>query len=757
MSPKSSTYHAASALPPASQPINPIPAGFPADCVYDALIPLDGYAKNNVKWRAGVLYTVVPEQPLAPAFITANVDGSKMYFYPIVVGLKVGIVTDVNEASTLTNGVTGGFFKKCHCQSAAIAYFNSALAEGKVCIGQLRVSRCDEPVGKNAGPPWRLIELSLDEEETEPSLTSTQESSLSESEPSVTSTQESSLSESEHEESQPADIADDVVDGIADALAGLNVNGSPTSPIYAIKQGEEVTVTNHWYEAGYHQQLEEAEIKHFPGNLYQAYVSVGAAEEAFRYASRQGYVCDADNTGPLSNCRHVRLLAPQLVLYPGDTPLSEGVAHSAWHVVYVGTQPGYTDPMWKLQFTISASLAQFIMLWRRMDRLAKPISRRVARGELFMSDPVTDRNPSVATKKLVPASTSQSLYTNVPMDEIQMGRRKRYNTQDECRAARAASDAKYYERASILSKRNARLPRQDVTLTIFQDVASLTKLCQQLHHAMSGSPKDFGEFLYATVMDDEDRAEHFIKRVEDRFCSLRRAASSVCADIGRKAGQDSVVWTTSMDTLKDFALALKVVEDIHSHVVEDPLFFQMAQWHEKRSHLDCIHDMVGSRASSPLRTTVSSKSAKSSAPKSSKKTSTARISTGGRLLRPPAPPRPVLVQAPLDLARLTANTTKNHLSVKSRMHHLRRPRVDYELGTAQKYLDNYDPATYTHDSWVPHDEAAGFRAATLTLDIRTHERRQHLREALVLGKGWRPFRRALRAFARPIPITLVEL
>ncbi|KAF8987894.1 hypothetical protein BDZ89DRAFT_1152578 [Hymenopellis radicata] len=91
-------------------------------------------------------------------------------------------------------------------------------------------------------PPWRLIELSSDEEETEPSATSTQESSLSDSEPSVASTQESSLSDSEHEESQPADIADDVVDGIANALARLNVDGCPTLPIYAIKQGEEVTV-----------------------------------------------------------------------------------------------------------------------------------------------------------------------------------------------------------------------------------------------------------------------------------------------------------------------------------------------------------------------------------------------------------------------------------------------------------------------------------------------------------------------------------
>ncbi|KAF9006886.1 hypothetical protein BDZ89DRAFT_1048582 [Hymenopellis radicata] len=346
-----------------------------------------------------------------------------------------------------------------------------------------------------------------------------------------------------------------------------------------------------------------------------------------------------------------------------------------------------------------------------------------------------------------------------------MGRRKLYKTSEQRKAARAAADAKYYQRhkASILSKRSARLPKQDATLTISDDVSSLHELRNQLDTELGGSVKDFGEAMYATIMADEDEGESYARAVNARFSALRRAASSLCANIGRKAGQDSDVWRNSMDILKGFALALTVVEDLHAHVKDDPLFFQMSVWHEK--HIFVYQKLFCSTLQEGFL---------------------GAHEYGGRPPRPPAPPRPVLVQPRLNLAQLTVRTTQNRLSVKSRMRQLRRPRVDYELGTAQKYLDNYDAAAYERDSWVPHDEVAGFNADTvhvflrdvgylrveclfidmeiitgddllqLTVDIRIHERRQHLREALVLGKAWKPFRRALRAFARPIR-TFVEL
>ncbi|KAF8987893.1 hypothetical protein BDZ89DRAFT_1152577 [Hymenopellis radicata] len=106
--------------PPSSQPINPIPPGFPL-IAFTIPHPARWICEGQSTSCTGVHYR--------------QRRRVEIYFYPIVVGLKVGIVTDANEASTLTNGVTGGFFKKCHCQSAAIAYYNSALAEGKVRIG----------------------------------------------------------------------------------------------------------------------------------------------------------------------------------------------------------------------------------------------------------------------------------------------------------------------------------------------------------------------------------------------------------------------------------------------------------------------------------------------------------------------------------------------------------------------------------------------------------------------------------------------
>ncbi|KAF9006909.1 hypothetical protein BDZ89DRAFT_1144584 [Hymenopellis radicata] len=104
---------AAEAPPPYPRPR--IPDGFPVDCIYDSLIPVEEYAGTEVRFRVGVLFTEVQTQSLRPAYIPSNIDGSKVYFYPVTIGLKVGILTDANEASTLTGGVTGGFFKKCHC------------------------------------------------------------------------------------------------------------------------------------------------------------------------------------------------------------------------------------------------------------------------------------------------------------------------------------------------------------------------------------------------------------------------------------------------------------------------------------------------------------------------------------------------------------------------------------------------------------------------------------------------------------------
>ncbi|KAF9000334.1 hypothetical protein BDZ89DRAFT_1147319 [Hymenopellis radicata] len=133
-----------SAPPP--YPVSAVPASFPANTVYDPLIDLDAYVDATYPRRSGILFSKVPSGPLKPAYLPANADGSKTFFYCVTVGLKVGIVTDASIAAEYTNGVSSAFKKKCHSHSAALKYFNEDLANGKVRIGKYRKSSRDRLV-----------------------------------------------------------------------------------------------------------------------------------------------------------------------------------------------------------------------------------------------------------------------------------------------------------------------------------------------------------------------------------------------------------------------------------------------------------------------------------------------------------------------------------------------------------------------------------------------------------------------------------
>lgn len=95
-----SAYQEPSVGPPPYPISNPtatkaiVPAGFPSGYVYDALIAVDDYVSDSHKLRTGILYKKVPSGPLSAAYIPVNLDGTKVFFYCILVGLKVGIVTD---------------------------------------------------------------------------------------------------------------------------------------------------------------------------------------------------------------------------------------------------------------------------------------------------------------------------------------------------------------------------------------------------------------------------------------------------------------------------------------------------------------------------------------------------------------------------------------------------------------------------------------------------------------------------------------
>ncbi|KAF9017040.1 hypothetical protein BDZ89DRAFT_1141023 [Hymenopellis radicata] len=126
--------------------VSGVPASFPPNTVYDPLIPIEAYVDAAYPRRSGILFSKVPSGPLKPAYLAANADGSKTFFYCITVGLKVGIVTDASIASEYTNGVSSAFKKKCHSHSAALQYFNEDLANGKVHIGKYRKSSRDRLV-----------------------------------------------------------------------------------------------------------------------------------------------------------------------------------------------------------------------------------------------------------------------------------------------------------------------------------------------------------------------------------------------------------------------------------------------------------------------------------------------------------------------------------------------------------------------------------------------------------------------------------
>ncbi|KAF8995342.1 hypothetical protein BDZ89DRAFT_1149643 [Hymenopellis radicata] len=87
---------------------------------------------------------------------------------------------------------------------------------------------------------------------------------------------------------------------------------------------------------------------------------------ALRHASAQpGLVYSTLVPRPMREFCQVRVVDPQLSLYPGDTPLSTGVTHKTWHVVYAGTQPAVYRSYYKVQILDKK--------WRKSQLLASGI------------------------------------------------------------------------------------------------------------------------------------------------------------------------------------------------------------------------------------------------------------------------------------------------------------------------------------------------------------------------------------------------
>ncbi|KAF8995343.1 hypothetical protein BDZ89DRAFT_1149644 [Hymenopellis radicata] len=188
--------------------------------------------------------------------------------------------------------------------------------------------------------------------------------------------------------------------------------------------------------------------------------------------------------------------------------------------------------------------------------------------------------------------------------------------------------------------------------------------------------------------------------------------------------------------------------------------------------------MAGSSKSSPLRQ-LQLTSPKLS-PNNTKKGSThARISTGGR---PPCAKAAVLVQPAIKVVQLSAKAAAQRRVVHVRVSQLHRPLTEYELGTGQKYIEDFNSDDYKEDSWAKQKpdglftedtvarflSDAGFMRVqksfswmgirtgddlliVVSLDTRQSNRHGELREALNLSQEeWFGLRRAIWDFARPI-------
>ncbi|KAF8999919.1 hypothetical protein BDZ89DRAFT_1051107 [Hymenopellis radicata] len=558
---------AAEAPPP--YPRSRIPVSFPVDCIYDPLIPIE-YTGADVKFRIGVLFTEVPTQPLRPTYIPSNIDGSKVYFYPITISLKVGILTDANESSTLTSGITGGFFKKCHSQSAAISYFNSALKNDKRLLPPIAVVLLDlqlltavktrasdlrgreESVESSASSVWVLAVETEADMDAQPSRASLSVASYGTARRvrgvqtflKVREQVFGIIVESGAYVEQPIVLSPcggdehhhrSLVRGWVPTVWEMpKFNASPQSAASARESAEamssfvacdQVYTTITQILILLSQDVQDT-VDGESGVLWASYLTVALAAATYQYACHQaGLVYSTQTPPPARHFKRVCLEHPKIALYPGDSPLSQGACSVSWHVVYCGIQPG-------VYRTYIEAAVQYV----------------VVPGAIYNSYATYGQ----ARNEYMCACNDKHIFE---VAEYGMPRKKIYKTPEERRAARAKYDQKYYSklypithwhfalltyglyrnRDEILAKKrsdyhirtltghdndqavNAISPAGDVDndSELHMAITTLKILRTSLRYERQGSLVQYGQRLYATALEDGAGCMPFLQQVKE--------------------------------------------------------------------------------------------------------------------------------------------------------------------------------------------------------------------------------------------------
>ncbi|KAF9016778.1 hypothetical protein BDZ89DRAFT_1141223 [Hymenopellis radicata] len=480
--------------------------------------------------------------------------------------------------------------------------------------------------------PTPLIELSTDEE----SRPAPPVAALSSRAASSVALVDDDDSQSDRASSLPGDV-----DALTNILSALHVSPSRDPPaIYAVQDGSNRTITTHWFHAGSQQHEEGAHVVRLtpkrrvrtrkaqayvvycgrrPGVytnyddveeavtnersvLWQSYASRQIASEAFEYArTRPGIVYDTSVVQAQRTFNAVRLPQPELQVFSAITPLSAG-SSTKWHVVYTGTRPGVYSTY------IEAAIHYVGIPGAIYNSYA---TYEHACSQYLLAPPFDISKSHNEHGEL----GKRSLYTTYIRTIIAlqlfislMVRKKIHKTPEDRRRARAQYDQKYYNKnkALILDKKHLKYHNAEASEVGQQPSASSTKcvspqaprrselstlksrlegLRLRLLRDVDGSLYEYGERIYATILDKDHDADKYIDVLKTRMITLRAEGYAICLQIAKLVGQESEDWRNAMTDLRRFTQVVDIVSDFSDKVTEDPLLLIIDVVHDKRQFL----------------------------------------------------------------------------------------------------------------------------------------------------------------------------
>ncbi|KAJ7028760.1 hypothetical protein C8F04DRAFT_1265719 [Mycena alexandri] len=107
---------------------NAVAAFQPPPPVVVANSPPPGFLQSEAPWKAGILYSVVPREPLAPTSDTSN------KWFAITRGKYVGITKNSALSLNAVIGVGSALSDRCGSLDEALDLFNTALAGNAIAV-----------------------------------------------------------------------------------------------------------------------------------------------------------------------------------------------------------------------------------------------------------------------------------------------------------------------------------------------------------------------------------------------------------------------------------------------------------------------------------------------------------------------------------------------------------------------------------------------------------------------------------------------